>query len=174
MARLSDSLAMTAYVNAQSRVTSEHGEASGYLCTRCGERAACFTLDHRAPDAIWDHKGRRYSNDPHWYFPLCNKCDDAYKCMSGNSGPVFRRVSVFEDLRLSGCDWFTELFALDETARTSPAVAYSRYLQWGDGVGMAEVWSKTAFYQHVMERGITRKRTNRGSVFIGVTLRTGN
>ncbi|MDT3724269.1 hypothetical protein ROS62_04955 [Streptomyces sp. DSM 41972] len=162
-----------AYDKAQARVREYYGDpASAFLCTRCGDTAHTWALDHRAPNAILDYRGRRYSEEPHWYFPLCDRCESLYATMGPTAGPIFKRVSTFDVLPEP--DWFADTFAHSDDSSTLGATAYSAYRVWSDAEGLSpsEVWSRRAFYARMEERGIARRKTSNGVVLLRLKLKS--
>ncbi len=160
-----------AYDNAQARVREHYdGAASAFLCVRCGETACRWALDHRAPNATLDHLGRRYSEEPHWYFPLCDRCEKLYAAMGPTAGPIFKRVSTFDVLPEP--DWFTDTFAHSDDSSLLGTTGYNAYRVWSDAAGLSpsEVWSRKTFYARVANRGIARRKTNNGVVLLRLKL----
>jgi putative DNA primase/helicase len=51
--------------------------------------------------------------------------------------------------------------------------AYTAYRDWceAEGLKLSETWSRQLFYTALEERGVTRKKTNKGIALVGVTLR---
>lgn len=64
------------YVTAHQRVSARRSKATTYACVKCAGPAAEWAYNHEAPDgeAITDHKGRVYSNNPRFYVPMCVAC----------------------------------------------------------------------------------------------------
>lgn len=58
----------------------------------------------------------------------------------------------------------------DSGAQLDGAAAYTEYRDWCEAEGLSgkEVWTRRAFYGAMDERGIQRKKTNRGQALIGV------
>ncbi|MFD6130660.1 hypothetical protein ACFWC2_28145 [Streptomyces diastaticus] len=167
-----DRSAERAYNDAQTRVREHYGDpASAFLCIRCGGSAHVWTLDHRAPDAIIDFRGRRYSEDPHWYFPLCDRCANVYATMGPTAGPIFKRVSTFD--LLPEPDWFADTFAHSDDSSILGSAAYSAYVRWSETarIQRKDVWSRKAFYARLEERGIARRKTNNGLVLLRLKLK---
>lgn len=73
------------YETAHSRTSRARSKAAGYACVACKEQAKDWAYNHDEPDpnAITDHRGRVYSNDPSFYVPMCRPCHRAFDILHG-------------------------------------------------------------------------------------------